>query len=309
MHRQELTKHCKLILNSYVVKDRIVVLCEGTIENIVERSLLPDAIFYNRCVPRSWIGKPKPTFINCGNRNDVINAYFILLELAQTAIDEGNIISLSTHKLFAFVDLDIQAREIPNYHCKNIEEIFSKLYQENKVAVEDIAKHRIWVTGLIHKEAYFLQPCFQEFFNSYTPQPLYEGKPILLTDIYLQICADTAKDLDLKYAFRRVIGRIDYCRNLDCASLKRLQNTWQEQFVTCNSFQLREYLVSALLALRKAKPYWEKITFNPDNPNTEENIRFREQLSRRLAIEISRQDWHDCINHLAYWFKLLYRLA
>ena len=74
-------------------------------------------------------------------------------------------------KIFAIVDLDIQIRPIDNYQFLNTQEIFCNLYDKSKInetnANNDQANHEILVTGLIHKEAYFLVPALQSIFDEY----------------------------------------------------------------------------------------------------------------------------------------------
>ncbi|NES73272.1 MAG: hypothetical protein F6K24_52845 [Okeania sp. SIO2D1] len=60
---------------------------------------MPDANFYKKCVPKTWNDKPRPQFFNCGDRADVINSYFYLLELHDY---QPSLSYLNKHKLFAF---------------------------------------------------------------------------------------------------------------------------------------------------------------------------------------------------------------
>ena len=65
-----------------------------------------------------------------------------------------------------------------------------------QVVEQNAAEHFIWVTGLIHKEAYFINPELQQFYNDSLLEPKYNNAPVLLSDLYLSICKDTPKDLD-----------------------------------------------------------------------------------------------------------------
>lgn len=313
----ELTEHCKQILrNSSIKKNQIVILCEGIVRDVAggrspqaygNMDRLPDANFYLSCVPRTWRGKLRPKFINCGDRNDVINTYFRLVDLAKTAVTK-----LNPEKLFAIIDLDLQPKAIANYHIQDVETIFAQQYQNNKILLKAIEQHRILVTGLIHKEAYFLLPEFQEFLDLYTPQPLFKQEPVLLSDIYLKICAETTEDKDLMDAFERVSKRIDYCSQIDRTCLENFKTSWCSQFTSCSDFPLRQDLISTLLTVRKAKPYWKQISFKTDDDSEERDEKdkiHREQLSLQLGKQISRQNWDNPANHLAYWFKLIYQFA
>ena len=124
---------------------------------------LPDANFYKACVPRWWKNY-RPQFFNCGDRKDVIDTYFKLLELHK---EFPNNSFLTPDKLFAIVDLDLQLHKInEKYPFQDTDEIFYSLYEHAGVKEKDISQNRIWVTGLIHKEAYFLLPEIQDILQT-----------------------------------------------------------------------------------------------------------------------------------------------
>ncbi len=314
LNPEELEKHCQEILNDRRIKNRIVVLCEGIIRDIegikspqayrnIER--LPDANFYKRCVPRSWKGKLTPHFLNCGSRNDVINTYFQLLKLHNSSASY-----LNKNKLFALIDLDLQLQKIDNYHLSDTEQIFFNIYKNTQVIPQQVNKHSIWITGLIHKEAYFITPDVQETLDNSKLNPQFNNIKVLLRDVYLKICDEITKDIDLKDNFDRVINRINFCQNLDCCHVDKLKKTWQKEFSkSSNQERIRE-LVFVLLTIRKAKEYWHQIKPNSDwqQSNKSETL-FREQLSLEIASHYSKQDWNNPNNHLAYFFKTLYQFA
>jgi hypothetical protein len=73
---EQLEQHCQVILQSPRIRKKIVVLCEGDIIKIQGRpspqsykqmERLPDANFYEACVPTSW-KEYRPQFFNCGDR-------------------------------------------------------------------------------------------------------------------------------------------------------------------------------------------------------------------------------------------------
>ncbi len=75
---------------------------------------------------------------------------------------------LNPDKLFAIVDLDIQSQEMSqSYPFSDTEAIFEHLYDKGKVNKKNANQHRIWVTGLIHKEAYFIEPALQSVFDTF----------------------------------------------------------------------------------------------------------------------------------------------
>ncbi|MFB2938524.1 hypothetical protein ACE1B6_25020 [Aerosakkonemataceae cyanobacterium BLCC-F154] len=89
----QLKRHCEIIIQSRRIKNKIVVLCEGeggikdnryrlSPQTYARMEQMPDANFYKACVPRWW-SQYKPEFFNCGDRKDVIDTYFALLEIHQ----------------------------------------------------------------------------------------------------------------------------------------------------------------------------------------------------------------------------------
>ncbi|MFM6157686.1 MAG: hypothetical protein ACKPE3_32610, partial [Sphaerospermopsis kisseleviana] len=94
-----------------------------------------------------------------------LNTYFKILDLHNADSSQS---FLNPDLLFAIVDLDVQFAEIQeDYSFKNTEDIFYSLYQQGNINESNTDHHRIWVTGLIHKEAYFLSPGIQEVFDNH----------------------------------------------------------------------------------------------------------------------------------------------
>ncbi|MEM8672876.1 MAG: hypothetical protein AAGF83_03230 [Cyanobacteria bacterium P01_G01_bin.67] len=307
----ELERHCQQILNDRRIKNKIVVLCEGKINNVDGRlspqtyrkmEQMPDANFYKKCVPKSWNDKPKPQFFNCGDRSSVIDTYFNLLKLSNLGQSY-----LNRTKLFALVDLDIQLHKIENYQFSDTEQIFNNLYQATQVMAHKASLHFIWVTGLIHKEAYFIAPEMQTVFDNSTLEPQYSNLPILLKDLYFNMCQELTEDTDLKSHFERVSQRINYCPQLNCNDLEQLKDCWNKEYIKSLDNQSIRELVLALLTIIKAKKYWHQI--EPPNYWTRESARFREQLSLEIGEFYSKLDWHNPKYHLPYFYQTLYQLA
>lgn len=287
---EELRQHCQQILKQRRIKNKIVILCEGLISNQIQdrpspqsykkMEQLPDANFYNACVPNTW-RQYRPQFFNCGDRKDVIDSYFSILELHNQDINNSY---LSPEKLFAIVDLDNQIQNITNsydYQFLDTEEIFTHLYEKGRVNEKNIKQHRIWVTGLIHKEAYFVTPELQSVFDTFLNIPMYEGNKVSLEKIYMKMADDIIDDVDLQNNLQTASIRIDYCAGLDCSEINKLRNSWKSEFKACKNELHKNEIIYSLLALKKAKYYWKKI-----QPPVDTNIspeRFREQLSLEIA--------------------------
>ncbi|MDB9436823.1 hypothetical protein PN450_08390 [Dolichospermum lemmermannii CS-548] len=298
-YQKKLMQHCNEILGNPNIRQRIVVLCEGqgsilnlsdeTTVNYGKMKQMPDADFYIKCIPKTW-KTYKPEFFNCQGRTGVIDTYFKLLELHEEGSRESY---LNPDKLFAIVDLDLQSQNIDNYGFSNTEEIFSNLYQQGQVNEENTRNHRIWVTGLIHKEAYFIIPELQEVFDNYINVPMYNGQKIILEDIYITMANAIINSNDLKNNLSTISNRISHCSELDCTDLEKLRDSWKEQFENSPDETHKNELIYALLMLKKVKDnktqehYWEDIKPPSDWTNTEEV--FRDELLRQIAKFYSEQ--------------------
>jgi len=298
-YQKKLMQHCNEILGNPNIRQRIVVLCEGqgsilnlsdeTTVNYGKMKQMPDADFYIKCIPKTW-KTYKPEFFNCQGRTGVIDTYFKLLELHEEDTRESY---LNPDKLFAIVDLDLQSQNIDNYDFSNTEEIFSNLYQQGQVNEENARNHRIWVTGLIHKEAYFIIPELQEVFDNYINVPMYNGEKVILEYIYITMADAIINSNDLENNLSKVSNRISHCSGLDCTDLEKLRDSWKEQFENFPDETRRNELIYALLMLKKVKDnktqedYWEDIKPPSDWTNTEEV--FRDELLRQIAKFYSEQ--------------------
>ncbi|MDD1415466.1 hypothetical protein MEN41_12730 [Dolichospermum sp. ST_con] len=310
-NEQELKEHCLKIIQDSRIKNKIVILYEGLIPPKVEgrrspqlykqMEQMPDANFYNACVP-TWWKQYRPVFFNCGDRNDVLNTFFGLLDLHNT---DNNQSFLSPDKIFAIVDLDIQLANIKkDYKFQNTDDIFYSIYDETKINETDLNHHRIWITGLIHKEAYFLKPDIQEVFdNQYTP--IYKENTVNLENIYLDMVNDMTNDADLQIHWSRVIKRISHLSSFDGMEIDKFQYSWQEEYQNNQNLHYKNKLINAVLMLVKSKEYWKQIL--PDDNWTHSESKFREQLSLEIGKFYSKQ---DCIveNHIPFFFKTLYKL-
>ena len=308
LNPEQLKKHCKAILQSRRIKNKIVVLCEGVTPKMKGRESpqsykameqMPDANFYKACVPTWWKQK-LPEFFNCGDRKDVIDTYFTLSILHQQ--DSTNSY-LDCDRLFAMIDLDLQLQTIENYIFTDTEAIFRHLYEKSEVKEQNVAQHRIWITGLIHKEAYFLTPELQSLFDNYCNEPIYQGNPAVLANIYLDMADAICSDLDLQNNLQRAFDRISYSSGLDCTEVKAFQASWKERFQNAVDVTQKHELIVALLTIKKAKDYWHQI--QPSGDWSRDERVFREQLSLEIGRFYSQQI-SDVNSHIPFFFKALY---
>jgi hypothetical protein len=318
LNPEQLKKHCEAILQSPKIKNKIVVVCEGgtpkmqgidspqAYRNMTE---MPDATFYKKCVPRWWSQK-RPEFVNCGDRKDVLDTYFTLPILHKQDTTNSN---LDPDRLFAMIDLDLQLETIDNYIFPDTEAIFRDLYEKSEVKEQNAAQHRIWITGLIHKEAYFMTPELQPIFDNCCNKPMYkdQGNPAVLANIYLDMADAICSDLDLKINRnnrQRAFERISYCSGLDCTELDldKFQDSWKHQFKSTKEVTRKHELIIALLTIKKAKEYWKQIKPPADWSGNEKE--FREQLSLKIGEFYSQQN-SDVKCHIPFFIKTLYEFV
>ncbi len=311
LNSEQLKQHCEMILESRRIKNKIVVLCEGVIPDIGGRrspqayknmEQMPDANFYKACVPTWWRQK-LPEFFNCGDRKDVLDTYSSLSILHEK--DSANSY-LDPKRLFAMIDLDLQLQTIDNYDFTDTEEIFLELYEKSEVKEQNAAQHRIWITGLIHKEAYFLTPELQPIFDNCCNEPIYQGNPAVLAKIYLDMADAICSDLDLQNNLQRAFDRISYCSGLDCTEVKNFQVSWKQRFQNAVDETHRNQSIAVLLTIKKAKDYWHQI--KPSGDFSREDWVFREQLSLEIGSFYSEQSSH-VKSHIPFFFKTLYEFV
>jgi hypothetical protein len=311
LNPEQLKKHCEAILLSPRIKNKIVVLCEGDIRKTQGRESpqaykameqMPDANFYKACVPTWWRQK-RPEFFNCGDRKDVLDTYSTLSILHEKDTTKSY---LDPDRLFAMIDLDLQPQTIDNYIFTDTEAIFHNLYEKSQVKEQNAAQHRIWITGLIHKEAYFLTPELQPIFDNCCNEPIYQGNPAVLANIYLDMADGICSDLDLQNNLQRAFDRISYCSGLDCTEITAFQASWKDRFQNAVDETHKNQSIAVLLTIKKAKDYWHEI--KPCGDFSREDWVFREQLSLEIGRFYSDQS-SDVNSHIPVFFKTLYKFV
>lgn len=89
----DIEQHCLNIIKSPRIKNRIVILCEGEIpvmgfspSSYGKNNELPDATFYEACLPQYWTDK-RPRFFNSGGRSSVIKIYQTIRRVNQLLLE------------------------------------------------------------------------------------------------------------------------------------------------------------------------------------------------------------------------------
>jgi hypothetical protein len=293
----ELEQHCLYILGQRRIKNKIVILCEGGISDVKERSVqsygrmeeFPDANFYNACIPSYW-RQGRPQFFNCGDRHDTLRTYFKLLEIHN---QWGALPYLSSDLLFVLVDIDLHTAKIEDkeYGFADTEEIFHDLYLDLKIQMNKLPQHRIWVTGLMHKEAYFLNPALQSIFDEYEIPIEYGVNLIDLNSVYQDI---------IKH-FTKAIKRICHCEKLNLQNQQLLAESWQKLYDS--PAKVETELIFALLAISKSKSYWRRVLANSPAYQREA---LSLQIARRFYAEQSGADCNQ--DHLPCFFTYLHSI-
>jgi hypothetical protein len=326
-NQEELQNYCKYILRQERIRDRILILCEGKIlkeevkasrspesyqtlfpQSKQEENATPDSSFYKKCIPDSWFQFDlAPKFFNCGSCDDVIKIYLTLSEILSQDLEEKYV---HPKEIFAIIDLDNQIRKINNYQFKSTQEIFFNLYKNTKInPVNAEANHKIWVTGLIHKEAYFLIPELQSFFDKYKPEFLYKNTKLSLEEIYHSMIIEIEKDKNLAANLEIIRPRIKNCLGLDFDDLEQLKNIWLNLFQNeTNENKKRELIFSLLTVIKVKDNYWKDI-----KPEQGVNAhQYREQLELEIASKFyAKQTDNEAAAkyHIPYFFKMLRKVA
>jgi hypothetical protein len=317
----DIEQHCLKIIQSPRIRNRFVILCEGeTLDPernspsaYAKNERLPDANFYKKCLPRCWTERT-PVFVNSGSRSQVIQTY---QSLPTIHAQNPEISRLTPDKTFALLDIDLQSEALVNYQFASIDEAFQDLFTHGRVNLDRLSTHKIWFTGLIHKEAYFLAPELQGFFDDLANVSHYEGcayqnNPLNLNHVYQNMIQDINTDQDLATHWPRAKERIMHCPGLELDCPEKLQQSWQTQWSKAmDDFDRTHQLIDALLSIRKVKPYWEQI--HPVNEPTTENCSedwrsFREDIALEIGRQVYSRQEGKPHEHLACFFKYLYQL-
>jgi hypothetical protein len=310
----ELEAHCRDILGDRRIKGRVVILCEGgtdqrgrlSPQSYRQNDRLPDANFYQACVPAWWRqqGTPLPKFINSGDRSKVISTYFGLRQLHRHAPEFSY---LNPHHLFALIDLDLQSKRLEHYAYPDSERIFHALYRDGLFRSQDLElNHHILVTGLVHKEAYYLLPEVASIYQE--NQVCLNGNLLELDDLYFMM-ADTANgDPDLKIHFNQVRQRLSCGQYFECQNLPAFQESWQDSFEDSlmDNAPEKRLLIHNLLTVCKAKRYWKQL--HPSPGDSRSSAELQDQLIPFIGRIYANQAILD-EHQIPSLFQAIYRIA
>ncbi|MCK4493083.1 MAG: hypothetical protein KAU26_03450 [Methylococcales bacterium] len=322
----ELETYCdEIILKRAAIDRSCIVLCEGfsdDLKTIIKSppatlknnfsSQFQDASFYQRSLPKWWrkTGNPEPIFYVCGKQKTVIKAYFYLRNKYQEKNDKR----LDSNKIYALIDIDTQKHTLPKtekYPFCSLEAIYADLYNNGIVNLKTAKNHKIWVTGLLHKEAYYLVPELEGLFKSHQPKAIFNNQDINnLNPLYQKIAQSISRDKNfytlIKENFPLIKERIKYNLPLyESESVDDFQKTWLENFsnpnVTTNE---KINLINILLIMAKSKTTWENIKSSNENKSSEHK-KYRNQLSFKIALEFYAKQPQNSQHHLPSFFNAL----
>lgn len=307
---EEVNRVVNTILRSPQIKNKIVVLVEGDLpperrrlspQEYAKLERLPDANFYKACVPRRWQSFRIPVFFNCGGRAEVLYAYESLLRKHARAPRDSY---LSPEKLYALVDLDVQVKDLPEGHrYKTTEIVHEDLYFDGTLRNPINDDHRIWVTALVHKEAFFVMPGISDCLLEGV-RPFWNDKPLDVREVHAELARTLAQVNDISNNFDTVKARLSRYvagTRLACTDAACLGQSWLDQAQSANGDDY-EALARALLSVAKAKTIWEQIqpdpaydaqastTLTPEDVEKLRKIRgenFRDDLALKIGAVIS----------------------
>ncbi len=308
---------CRKLLSHRRIRGCIVILCEGDIgyldihtpQQMRKLENFPDANFWRATVPRWWRNK-KPVFIPCGDRVSVLRTYQELKELHEEIKPDSY---LSSEKLFALVDLDLQPGDLTGISSQygDTEELRHQMYDNSQVNREVISDSHVLVTGWIHKEAYFLEPDLQSLFDTSDCQLRFSGSSLQLDDIYREMSQDIRDDVDIGNHFSTVWERIKSHFGGTPGNPAQLAQLWKEAFATVTDDADKRKLVECILTVKKAKPYWHKIRITHAYQDSDEDA-----LRDSLLLDIAEFYAGQCRKteslsvhapyHIPQWIRILW---
>lgn len=284
------------ILRTPAIRNKIVVLCEGDRLPVVgdhapspqmysRLENTPDSSFYQACVPRRWCGRRIPRFFNCGGRSDVLHVFEALREAHRANPTSSH---LDPARLYAIVDLDLQAASMPDgYPWPTTEDVHATLFDDGVLEDDIDARHRIWVTAVIHKEAFFVLPTTVAALAEGVT-PYFRDAPLDLRALHVaashRLAEDAGPSGHLQLMSQR-IRRFAAGRRLRCASGDDLGSSWRAEAERASEEEY-DALVRALLAVARIKPLWSEIVPDPRHDSLPAES-FREQLALSVARAIA----------------------
>ena len=217
---------------------------------------------------------------------------------------------MNPNKLFAIVDLDNQNKVIENHSFLSTDAIFFDLYQKFQINPQNAPNHRIWTTGLIHKEAYFIIPDLQDFFDMCINIPHYKNNPLSLNKIYLDMAESITDDIDLEMNFQGVKKRLQDIFDSDFHDKNELKKLWINKFNATSEKEQKDQLILALLTMltiKKAKNFWENI--QPPEDVSIVSERFQEQLSLEIARQFYAKQSNNPKYHIPYFLETVQKIS
>ncbi len=295
------------IIGCRSIKNRAVILCEGKVDPIpgssgarkspssYRQQEFDDSKFYRKCLPKYLQREYCPQFFNCGSQSSVIKVFHQLTDLHNC--DPSNSY-LSPEKLFALVDLDLAKQPVHHYKFSEIETIYRDVYRLHRGKL-NLVGHKIYTTGLVHKEAYFVLPelesgVFNQILEIY-PKLQYHGQPFDLKKIYRKLIHSIGDDRRIQANFSIVEKRLqDYLSleestDLDPIRLQKILDQKFECYINDHPLDAgmheegRSLLMDAVFLITKIKEAaWHQIT-DGDEAQTLSSSQFREQIALKIA--------------------------
>lgn len=303
---------CQKILNYRNIKNRIVILCEGTTKyldkyspsDIGKGEYYPDADFWTKTISVTWWRGKRPCFIPCGGRSNILNIKKRLVELHQEDPDNSY---LSPDKLFALVDLDLEINNLSpvSTNYRTTEDVYHQTYQNPMIDPSAIQETKVIITGWRHKEAYFFEPDLENFFLEEKINLNYNDQHTSLEQIYQDMAQDISTDEEIRKQFNTVLARVQGFFNTPINDPQNLLDEWQKLWNNSSLTAAKKRdLIEVILKIVKSKDYWLKISF--DEGQTRDDIMY--SIARFYAQ--SCPDPHSPLSHFYHipqWIRFLHQ--
>ena len=287
----EAWNHAIKIAESSRTRNKAVILCEGEVQNETSRrspssysfkEKAPDSKFYKDCLPSLYKRKHCPVFVNCGGRSDVIKTFQALYEILSDP-ESSDSYYLELDNLFAIVDLDLSPGAIEGYLHRDTEEIFKSLYSDSFIMEGPTSDHKVFTTGLIHREAYFVLPQLQEVYDDFELKESvrFQQLPIDLTQVYYAALSHISENKGLEENYEFIRNR-----------LSRFRKELPENYLDLKSFCNEEFLIAGnrfiptemLLFSNIKECFWKQLEFPEEN----ESRCIEDQLEMEIATFFSK---------------------
>ncbi|TAF57180.1 MAG: hypothetical protein EAZ61_02000 [Oscillatoriales cyanobacterium] len=173
------------------------------------------------------------------------------------------------------IDLDLSPNTIEEYQYSNTEKIFEALYPNFIRLTGNTKNHKIFTTGLIHREAYFVLPQLLDVYKEFYPKVMYRGKILELRSIYEVALSHILENRGLKKNYEVIKNRFTRLGMNLPENIMDLEEYCKENFFLKNSDLMP---IELLLFSNIKELFWKELEFEGGN-----DIFLKDQLEMQIA--------------------------